>query len=81
MVLRVALVTGLALTLMAVIANGTLLKRAGISPGCAVVRTQGALAVESCHAGWFKGFPNLSARGCTTISVTAKQQYWSCPLR
>ena len=81
MVFRVALATGVAISLMGAIANGTLLKRAGVSAGCSVVRTQGALAVESCHAGWFKGFPNLSARGCTTISVKAKQQYWSCPLR
>jgi hypothetical protein len=81
MVLRVALVTGLAISVMALIANGTLLRRVGATAGCSVVRTTDAIALESCHAGWFKGFPNLTARGCTSVSVTAKQQYWNCPLR
>jgi hypothetical protein len=79
-VLRVALITGFALATMGVIANGTLLQRVGVNAGCSVTRSTGALQLESCHKGWFKGFPNLSARGCTSVSVTANRQYWSCPL-
>jgi hypothetical protein len=79
MVLRVALVTGLALSLMGVIANGSLLQRVGASAGCTVVRTAGSLQLESCHGGWFKGLPNLTGRSCTLVSTTGKQAYWSCP--
>jgi hypothetical protein len=80
MFVRIALFAGLALSVMGVIANGTLLRRAGINAGCSVVRSTSALQLESCHKGWFKGFPNLTARGCTSVSVTANRQFWSCPL-
>jgi hypothetical protein len=81
MVLRVVLATGLAVSLMGVIANGAILQRVGAKSGCSVVRSTSALQLESCHAGWFKGFPNLASRGCMSVSVTAKQQYWNCPIR
>jgi hypothetical protein len=80
MFVRIALFAGLALATMGVIANGALLQRAGVNAGCSVTRSTSALQLESCHRGWFKGFPNLSARGCTSVSVTANRQYWSCPL-
>ena len=80
MVLRIVLVTGLALSLMAAIANGSLLRRIGASAGCSVVRSTGHVQLERCHAGWFKGVPNLAAHGCTLVSTTGKQAYWSCPV-
>jgi hypothetical protein len=80
LVLRIAIVTGLALSLMAGIANGTLLRRLGASAGCSVVRSTGSLQLESCHAGWFKGVPNLSAHGCSLVSTAGKETYWSCPV-
>ena len=64
MVVRVVLATGLAIALMAALANGAVLRRAG----------------------WLDGFPNLSSRGCSTITVSARlsargrEQYWSCPV-
>jgi len=79
MVLRIVLVTGLALSLMGVVANGSLLRTVGASAGCSVVRTTNQLRLESCHAGWFKGLPNLTTHGCTLVSTAGKQEYWSCP--
>jgi hypothetical protein len=80
MVIRVALVTVLALAAMTAISNGTLLRRAGLKASCTVVRhTVGGSSLESCRGGWFDGMPNLANRGCTELSVTGKQAYWSCP--
>jgi hypothetical protein len=80
MVLRIALVTGLVLSLMGVVANGSLLRKLGASAGCSVVRSAGQVQLESCHSGWFKGAPNLTTHGCSLVSTTGKQAYWSCPV-
>ena len=79
MVLRVMLVTGVAVSLMSAVANGSFLGRLGVTAGCSSVRATGSLLLESCHAGWFKGYPNLSAKGCTSTGITGRTQYWSCP--
>lgn len=75
--LRLLLVAVLAVTGMAVVANSALMTRAGLDAGCSVER-QGTPVLEACHAGWFKGYPNLMTRGCTSVGVTTKLQYWSC---
>ena len=88
MVVRVVLATGLAIALMAALANGAVLRRAGVTSSCSIVHAgaAGAQLVESCRAGWLDGFPNLSSRGCSTITVSARlsargrEQYWSCPV-
>lgn len=80
MVLRVVLFTGVALSLMSVIANGSLARRVGASAGCSIVRVSGPAEVEACHSGWFKSSPNLSAKGCTTMGATPGRQLWSCPV-
>jgi len=80
MVIRIALVAVLALAAMAAISNGTLLRRAGLKASCSIVRqAANGTALQSCRAGWFDGMPNLTKHGCTELSVTGKQAYWSCP--
>ena len=79
MVLRIVVVTGLAISLMGTVANGTILGRLGVTAGCSSARTGSSLMLESCHAGWFKGYPNLTSRGCTSTGLTGRTQYWSCP--
>jgi hypothetical protein len=76
---RLALVAVVALCGTAVVANRALMTRAGVSPGCSIVRTGQGPELEACHAGWFKGYPSLVQRGCTSVGVTPKLQYWSCP--
>jgi hypothetical protein len=77
--IRLLLVAVFGLCAMGMLANAALLRRAGISPGCSIVHQGAGPTLETCHAGWFKGYPNLLARGCTSVGVTAKQQFWSCP--
>lgn len=76
---RLLLVAVLALAGMGVFADRALMTRVRIDPGCNLVHVGGGPDLEACHAGWFKGFPNLLAKGCTAVGVTAKLQYWSCP--
>ena len=77
---RLLVVAALALAGMGVAANATLMSRAHIEPGCSMVHaSSGGSALEACHAGWFKGYPNLVGKGCTAVGVTPKLQYWSCP--
>ena len=76
---RLLLVAVLALCGMAVFANSALLTRARVQPGCGSVRTEHGDVLEACHAGWFKGYPNLMAKGCTAVGAATGVQYWSCP--
>ncbi len=76
---RLLLVAVLALAAMGLVANSALMSRARIEPGCSIVHGGSGPDLQACHAGWFKGFPNLMTKGCTAVGVTAKLQYWSCP--
>ena len=76
---RLLLVALLALSGMGIVANSTLMTRAHVQPGCSIVRMGQGPSLEACHAGWFKGYPNLMSKGCTAVGVTSKLQYWSCP--
>jgi hypothetical protein len=76
---RLLLVAVTAVCGMAVFANSALMTRAQVKPGCTLVRDNSGPALQACHAGWFKGYPNLLAKGCTAVGVAAKLQYWSCP--
>lgn len=76
---RLLLVAVLALCGSAVAANSALMTRAHLGAGCSSVHVGKGPALQACHAGWFKGYPNLMGKGCTAVGVTAKLQYWSCP--
>lgn len=76
---RLLLVAVLAFSGMAVFANSALMTRAQVQPGCATTHVTAGPALEACHKGWFKGFPNLMSKGCTAVGVTSKLEYWSCP--
>jgi hypothetical protein len=76
---RLLLIAVLALSGMAIFANSALLARARIDAGCSTVRSEGGEVLQACHAGWFKGYPNLMAKGCTAVGAAARLQYWSCP--
>jgi hypothetical protein len=82
MVVRIVLATGLAVTAMGMVANGTALQRVGLTSSCAAFRagTVGS-QLESCRAGWLNGYPNLASRGCTTVDRSGKTELWSCPVR
>lgn len=78
---RLVLLAVLAFSGMAVFANSALLARAQLQPGCTTVHVAAGPAVEACHKGWFKGYPDLMSKGCTAVGVTPKLQYWSCPVQ
>jgi hypothetical protein len=77
---RLLLAAVLALSAMGIVANSALMTRAGVKPGCSVVNDgNGGPELQACHAGWFKGSPNLVSKGCTAVGVATSVQYWSCP--
>ena len=79
---RLLLVAVLALTGMALFTNSALVARAHLQPSCSTVQSAShGPALQACHKGWFKGFPNLMSKGCTAVGVTTQLQYWSCPAR
>lgn len=83
MVVRVLLGTGLAVAAMAMIANGSMLRRVGLTSSCTGLRaTVAGAALESCRAGWLDGYPNLSSHGCTSVNYSGnRSELWSCPTR
>ena len=69
--LRLVLVAVVAFMAMAVTANSALMTRARLQPGCTVVHDGNGPALQACHKGWFKGFPNLMGKGCTAVGTSS----------
>jgi hypothetical protein len=76
---RLLVAAALAFCAMGLAANHAFLERVHARPGCSSVSTTGGSVLESCHAGWFKGAPDLTARRCTPVGLTGRVDYWSCP--
>lgn len=82
MVVRIALATGLAVALMAMVANGTMLRKVGLTSSCTLgTPTSTGIRLESCRAGWLNGYPSLSSQGCTSVTRVGRDELWSCPTR
>jgi hypothetical protein len=77
----VLVVAALIVCLMAVIKDGRLLRRAGLSGSCATVVTpRGETgAWQRCTPGWLQGAPDLHREGCTVASTQGKVEFWRCP--
>jgi hypothetical protein len=66
--------------LMLVIKDGRVLRTAGLTGSCSVVETfSNSSELAACRAGKLEGPPNLSQRGCRSVGLSAKVEYWGCP--
>jgi hypothetical protein len=80
MVLKILIVGGLAIGLMAAIRDGRILRDAGLLSSCTpvVVNGQQDSSMQSCSKGRLDGFPDLTNKSCELVSVRPKREYWRC---
>jgi hypothetical protein len=77
----VLVVAALIVCLMAVIKDGRLLRRAGLSGSCTAIATPRGQTGEwqRCKPGRLAGAPDLSRHGCTVAATQGNVQFWRCP--
>jgi hypothetical protein len=76
------LVCGLLIfALMAVIKDGRVLRKAGLTGGCTAVAAPAAQtgSWERCVPGKLEGAPDLSRQGCSLATTYRKSELWRCP--
>ena len=80
MLIRIVAAGACIFVLMLVIKDGRVLRMAGLTGSCTVVQIyQDSSELASCTAGKLEGRPDLSHRGCRSVGVVGKPEYWRCP--
>lgn len=80
MIKRVVVTAVLIVSLMVAVKDGRLLRDAGLTGVCSVVKTFGdGTQLESCRAGKLAGRPDLSRQGCRDVGPSSNAEYWRCP--
>jgi hypothetical protein len=74
MLLKILLVGAVLVGLMAAIRDGRVLRDAGLLSSCNAVSP----TVLSCSKGRLDGFPDMTTKSCTLISVHPNREYWRC---
>jgi hypothetical protein len=80
MLLKILIVGGLAIGLMAAIRDGRVLRDAGLLSSCSSMAVHGQEdgSVQSCSEGRLDGFPDLTNKSCTLYLARKDHQYWRC---
>jgi hypothetical protein len=79
MLLKIILVGALLVGVMAAIKDGRVLRDAGLLSSCyQVADTKGDQTEMSCSKGKLDGWPDLTNKSCTLISLGRKHEYWRC---
>jgi len=80
MLLKILIVGGLAIGLMAAIRDGRILRDSGLLSSCTpvVVNGQQDGSMQSCSKGRLDGFPDLTNKSCDLVSERSDRQYWRC---
>jgi hypothetical protein len=80
MLLKILFVGAVLIGAMAAIRDGRVLKDAGLLSKCSPVYVNGKSepTTMSCSKGRLDGFPNLTSKSCSLISVHPSRQYWRC---
>ena len=80
MLKRVVAVAVCILAVMIAIKDGRVLRSAGLTGSCSVVRAEpDGTELEACRPGKLEGRPDLTRHGCTSLGVTGIYEYWRCP--
>jgi hypothetical protein len=80
--MKSVLVCGLLIfALMAVIKDGRVLRKAGLTGGCTAVAAPAGQtgSWERCVPGKLEGAPDLSRQGCSLATTYRKSELWQCP--
>jgi hypothetical protein len=80
MFIRIAAVTVLVAALLAVLADGRLLARAGLVGHCTAVATPAGDdgSWQVCRAGKLEGRPDLADKSCVSRGIEGDTEYWRC---
>jgi hypothetical protein len=80
MFIKIAAITVLVGALMAVLADGRLLARAGLVGHCASVSTPAGDegSWQACEPGKLEGRPNLTDKSCVSRGIQGNAEYWRC---
>jgi len=80
MFIRIAAITVLVAGLMAVLADGRLLARAGLVGRCASVSSPAGDdgSWQACRPGKLEGRPNLAQKSCVLRGLQGNTEYWRC---
>jgi hypothetical protein len=65
---------------MLAIKDGRILRAAGLTGHCTIAQTYADTSeLVGCRPGKLEGRPDLSHRGCKTVGLVGKIEYWRCP--
>jgi hypothetical protein len=80
MLLKILVVGALLVGLMAVIRDGRVLRDAGLLSHCNAVTASGQSdpTLLSCTKGRLDGWPDMTNKSCSLISVHPSREYWRC---
>jgi hypothetical protein len=79
MLLKILFVGAVLIGVMAAIRDGRVLRDAGLLSSCApVVANSSDPTLMTCSKGRLDGFPDLTDKSCSLISVRATHEYWRC---
>jgi hypothetical protein len=79
MLLKILFVGAVLIGVMAAIRDGRMLRDAGLLSSCApVVANSNDPTLMKCSKGRLDGFPDLTDKSCSLISVRARHEYWRC---
>lgn len=80
MLVKILVVGVVLIGAMAAIRDGRVLRDAGLLSSCSTVsvRVRSDGSMLSCSKGRLDGFPDLTNKACTLISVRPAREYWRC---
>jgi hypothetical protein len=80
MLVKILVVGAVLIAAMAAIRDGTVLRDAGLLSSCSTVsaHAQTDSSTLSCSKGRLDGFPDLTNKSCSLISVHPTREYWRC---
>jgi hypothetical protein len=80
MLVKILVVGAILIGGMAAIKNGSVLRDAGLLGTCSTisVHDRSDSSLLSCTKGRLDGFPDLTNKSCSLISVHPHREYWRC---
>jgi hypothetical protein len=78
MLVKILVVGAVLIGAMAAIREGSVLRDAGLLSSCNTITHKSEASTLSCSKGRLDGFPDLTNKSCTLISVHPTREYWRC---
>jgi hypothetical protein len=80
MLLKIIVVGAVLIGVMAAIKDGRILRDAGLLSHCSAVAVNGKAdgTLLACSKGRLDGWPDMTNKSCSLISVRRTREYWRC---